>query len=125
MRPYSLDLRQKIIDTYEQESISQRELAKRFGVALSFIEKLLKQRRETGSIAPKPRYQPSRSKLNAEHIGILRQLVQKYPDMTLTELVNRFEAATGIRVALSTMSRTLKTHKITPRRNVSRYCQQA
>jgi transposase len=39
MKPYSLDLRQKIIETYEQEAISQRNLAKRFRVALSFIYK--------------------------------------------------------------------------------------
>lgn len=32
---------------------SQRQLAKQFRVALSFIEKLLKQHQETGSIAPK------------------------------------------------------------------------
>ncbi|QFS42790.1 transcriptional regulator [Nostoc sphaeroides CCNUC1] len=46
MKPYSLDLRKKIIETYEQEQISQRKLAKRFRVALSFIYKLLKQYRE-------------------------------------------------------------------------------
>ena len=36
MKAYSLDLRQKIIETYETENISQRQLAKRFRVALSF-----------------------------------------------------------------------------------------
>ena len=55
MKAYSLDLRQKIIDTYLAGDISQRQLAKRFRVALSFIEKLLKQYRETGCIAPKVR----------------------------------------------------------------------
>ncbi len=43
MKAYSLDLRQKIIDTYFEGGISQRKLAKRFRVALSFVEKLLKQ----------------------------------------------------------------------------------
>ncbi len=38
MKPYSLDLRQKIIETYEQEAISQRNLAKRFRVALQQFE---------------------------------------------------------------------------------------
>ncbi|MCA2717371.1 MAG: IS630 family transposase, partial [Microcystis sp. M169S2] len=33
MKPYSLDLRQKIIETYEENNLSQRELAKRFRVA--------------------------------------------------------------------------------------------
>jgi transposase len=36
MKAYSIDFRQKIIDTYQQEKISQRKLAKRFNVALSF-----------------------------------------------------------------------------------------
>lgn len=54
MKAYSLDLRQKIIDVYEQEEISQRQLAKRFNVALSFVVKLLKQYRATGKITPKP-----------------------------------------------------------------------
>jgi len=45
MKAYSTDLRQKIIDVYGKEQISQRQLAKRFDVALSFIVKLLKQYR--------------------------------------------------------------------------------
>ena len=50
MKSYSLDLRQKIVDVYQSESISQRQLAQRFGVAKSFVIKLLKQYRETGDI---------------------------------------------------------------------------
>lgn len=30
MKAYSVDLRQKIIDVYEREEISQRQLARRF-----------------------------------------------------------------------------------------------
>ena len=41
MKAYSLDLRQKIIDVYLKEEISQRQYAKRFRVATSFIIKLL------------------------------------------------------------------------------------
>ncbi len=52
MKAYSADLRQKIIDTHTNEKISQRQLAKRFRVTLSFVEKLLKQYRQTGEIAP-------------------------------------------------------------------------
>mgnify|MGYP006301888277 CR=1 len=41
MKPYSLDLRKKIVEVYATEQISQRKLAERFHVALSFIEKVL------------------------------------------------------------------------------------
>ena len=56
MKAYSLDFRQRIVDTYFKELTSQRKVAKRFGVALSFVEKLLKQLRETGDLAPTEMY---------------------------------------------------------------------
>ena len=71
MKAYSLDLRQKIVDTYLEGKTSQRLLAKQFRVALSFIEKLLKQHRETGSIAPKVRLQQTPTKLNQEQLNVL------------------------------------------------------
>jgi transposase len=40
MKPYSLDLRQKIVDAYACGDISQRKLAKNFGVTLSFVQNL-------------------------------------------------------------------------------------
>ena len=42
MRPYSLDFRQKIIEVYEQEKISIRNLAQRFRVAKSNGAKITK-----------------------------------------------------------------------------------
>ncbi|WP_448562326.1 hypothetical protein [Trichothermofontia sp.] len=55
MKAHALEFRQKILDVYDSEPISQRQLAKRFRGAKSFVKKILKQRRETGSITPKVR----------------------------------------------------------------------
>jgi transposase len=57
MKAYYVELRQKIIDVYTDGNLSQRQLAKQFPVALSFIQKLLKQYRTTENIAPKVRRQ--------------------------------------------------------------------
>jgi transposase len=86
MQPYSLDLRQKILDTYLEGGISQRQLADRFRVALSFIQTLLKRYRETNSIAPKVRVEQTPTKLNAEQLTTLKQLVLAKNDATLAEL---------------------------------------
>ncbi|WP_333071815.1 MULTISPECIES: hypothetical protein [unclassified Microcoleus] len=43
MKAYSIDFRQKILDTYHAEPISHKAIAKRFYVALSVLQKLLKQ----------------------------------------------------------------------------------
>lgn len=113
MRSYSLDLRQKIFDTYQAGGISQRQLAKQFRVALSFIEKLLKQERETGSIAPKVRTQQTPTKLNDGQLETLATLVSANNDATLAELQEQLKQATGVTIGRSTMDRMLKKLNLT------------
>jgi len=52
MKPYSLDMRQKIINTYEAGNTSIRKVAARFQVSKSTVQKLLKRKRETGKLFP-------------------------------------------------------------------------
>ena len=108
MQPYSLDFRKKIIDIYVKEALSQRRLARRFGVAPSFIQKLLKQYRETGSVAPKQRTQQTPMKLNAEQLTVLQRLVEAHNDATLDELKSLLAAETSVHVSRSTIDRMLK-----------------
>ncbi|MEM6447757.1 MAG: IS630 family transposase [Cyanobacteria bacterium P01_D01_bin.123] len=114
MKPYSLDLRQKIVDAYDRGGISQRQLARQFNVATSFVQKLLKQRRETGSIAPKVRTEQTPPKLNAQHRALLRELLEAQNDATLEELRDRLHARTEVFVSVSTMHNTLKRMAISP-----------
>jgi transposase len=107
MKPHSIAFRQKIIEVHEVEGISQRKLAKRFNVALSFIQKLLKQYRETDSLAPKVRTQQTPAKLNDEHLTVLRRLVEERNDATLEELRKQLIHETGIDVSRSTVDRAL------------------
>jgi len=53
MKAYSVDLRQKIVDAHNQKEGSQRQLAKRFRVSLTFIENLLKRYRIDGTAEPR------------------------------------------------------------------------
>jgi transposase len=50
MKPYSVDLREKIVSTYQTGNISVRKLAANFGVAKSFVQKMLKQQKEKGHV---------------------------------------------------------------------------
>jgi transposase len=119
MKAYSVDLRQKIVEAYERGNISQRQLAQQFNVALSFIEKLLKQYRETGSVAPKLRTQQTPTKLNQEQLDLLKQLAEANNDATLDEL--RFELAqkTGVLIGRSTTERMLKRLNLSVKKNIS------
>lgn len=124
MKAYSLDLRQKIVHTYNRGGISQRGLANTFGVALSFVQKILKQYRETGDLAPKTRSQQTPTKLSPENLSILEETVKEAPDATLEELRHELHKKVGVLIGRSTMGRmikklgfTLKKKRYVPKRN--------
>ncbi|AGA28435.1 helix-turn-helix domain-containing protein [Singulisphaera acidiphila] len=53
MRPYSQDLRDRILETVARGEGSLRQIAQRFLVNVSTIVRLLKQYRQTGSAEPR------------------------------------------------------------------------
>jgi transposase len=53
MRPYSVDLRQNILQAYERGVGTQAQVAELFGGSISLVEKLFMQKRRTGASAPK------------------------------------------------------------------------
>lgn len=119
MKAYSVDLRQKIIDVYHQEEISQRQLAKRFCVALSFIEKLLKQYRETGEIAPKPHGGGGHLTVTPLQLTSLAEIVEANNDATLEELCQLFHEQTGVTLSRATMGRMTQRLNLTVKKNLT------
>lgn len=120
MKAYSLDLRQKIVARYEEGNISQRELARQFRVAVSFVETLLKRYRETGNVGAKVRTKQTPTKLNEEQLDVLAQLVEAQNDATLEELRERLREKTGVSVSCSTIHRMLIKLNLSFKKNLSR-----
>jgi transposase len=108
MKPYSLDLRQKIVRAYDQKLGSQRALAALFGVSHAFLEQLLQRRRATGAMAPRPHGGGRQPCCDLAVQGLVRQLVHEQPDATLAELCAQLQQRRGLRVSVATMSRLLK-----------------
>jgi putative transposase len=51
-KPYSIDLRERVVRAVEEEGASRRQAAERFGVAASTAVNWLRRYRATGSAAP-------------------------------------------------------------------------
>jgi len=58
MKSYSLDLRSKIVTAHLVEKMSIRNVASRFGVTKSLVQKLVKQQQTEGNLLPKKRGKP-------------------------------------------------------------------
>jgi putative transposase len=113
MKAYSSDLRQKVIDAYNNREGSQRQLAKRFSVSLSFVQSLLERYRSSRTVEPKPHSGGHPAKLNQEQIVLVATLVEEDNDAILVELCERLEQRTGIRVSRATMGRITQKLNLT------------
>lgn len=109
MKPYSIDLRQKIIDAYAAGGISQRQLAANFGVAVSFVSELLLRHRRYNTIEPRARLLQTPSKLNDEKLETLRQIVCTNPDATLAEIRQYLFNETDVLMSISSIDRIVRT----------------
>ena len=120
MKAYSVDLRQKIIDAHNQKEGSQRQLAKRFRVSLSFIENLLKRYRTDGTVEPREHGGGQSAKLSSEQESVIATLVEEDNDAILIELCDRLEQSVGVRVSRATMGRIVQKLKLTRKKNFAR-----
>ena len=82
-------------------------------MAKSFIQKLLKQYRDTDVLGPKQRTQQTPSKLTEDHLAVRRQLVAEPPDATLEKLRARLGAKSEFQVSCSTVDRALQQLELT------------
>jgi transposase len=107
MKPYSRDLRERIIAALETGTDSQAEVATTFGVSLSFVEKLWRKWRKTGNCDALPHAGGCQRSLKNDEAKI-RAAVALQPDVTLAELCEQIAAANGASVVPMTMCRELK-----------------
>jgi transposase len=104
MKPYSLDLRQRILAAVDEGTSSRPQIAKLFCVSASWVRRLVQRRRETGSIEPLAHHGGPKPKLDQGHLEHLRALVREKPDATLAELRGRL----GSPASVMTICRALK-----------------
>lgn len=117
MKPYSNDLRIKIVEAYQNKEGSMRQLAKRFSVSLYFIATLLKRYKETGKVDPKPHGGGQQPKIDEERLSTLRKLTEKNADGTVEEIQKLFVSQTQIEVSRATVGRALLKIKLTRKKN--------
>lgn len=120
MRPYSTDLRLRVVQAYENREGSMRQLAARFRLSLSCVRDLLTRYRLTGDVTPKPHGGGSPAKLDATGLALVRTALEQQPDATLQELGNSLRATVQVTVSPATMSRGLAKLGLSRKKNLSR-----
>jgi len=107
MKPYSQDLRARVIAAVQAKQQSLSEIARTFGLSESTVDKWAKRWRETGSVAARP-FAGGRRRALRDCAARLRAEVKQQPDATLAELCARVQPRAGGVASLSMMCRELQ-----------------
>jgi transposase len=121
MKPYSLDLRQRVLDAWQRGEGSQRQLAARFSVHLTFVRNLLRLYRQSGSIQPRPHGGGRRPLAEGPVLERLARMVAQRPDDTLDEHRERLAAQGGPVMSRATLGRALQRLKLTVKKKPARH----
>ena len=119
MRPYSEDIRVRIVQAYENHEGSQRQIADRYHVSLSFVRDLLRRYRQTGSFAPKKYAGRSPSKIDQLSLQLILELVDNDPRTPLSSLCAYLANERQLQISRATMWRTVRKYRSPKTRNVT------
>ena len=113
-KAYSLDLRQKVFGAWQNGEGSQAQMARRFGVSVSFVRDLSRRFRTSGGVAAKVHGGGRVPGANAATCQQIERLVAAHNDHTVDEHRQSL-AESGHRLSRSALGRTLLklglTHK--------------
>ena len=117
MKTLSMDLRERILASYDAKEGTRQEIADRFRVSLGMVKKLLLQRRKTGDIRPLHKNAGRKPMITPAHRRQIKILLHKQPDMTLAELRDGLGlrcSLPAIYYVLADMNLTLKKRRAGP-----------
>ncbi len=117
-KPYSMDLRERVVAAVEEGGLSRNQAAARFGVAISTAINWVRRYRETGSVAPGQMGGHKPKAIRGEHRAWLLERI-KDGDFTLRGLVAEL-AERGLKVDYRTMWDFVHAEKLSFKKNRGR-----
>ena len=112
-----MDLRERILVTYDTEGGTREQVARRYRVSLGMVKKLIQQRRHQGDISPRHHLAGRKPMIVTEHQQKMRSLLEKKADLTLKELRDATAlkcSLQAIHVVLTKMGLTYKKRHFVP-----------
>lgn len=118
--PLSKDLRERIVNAYEQKEGGYKKLAKIFKVAVNSVRRFVELKRTTNGVAPKPPNSGRPAKIRKEQAPLLKELIAEKPDRTLPEITLEWNKRNETNIHCSSVSRAIRRANITLKKDISR-----
>ncbi len=114
MAPYSMDLRKRVLEDCER-GLPSKDVAAKFRVSRSWVDRVKQRRRETGEVGPRPQTVFKKQAFAGQE-DRLRAFVAAKPDQTLTELREALRSSASV----SSLWRALDRLDLTLKKNGTR-----
>lgn len=112
MQAYSIDLRKRVVAAYEKGEGSIAVIAERFSVGQTFLKKMLRQKRDRGSLERLPHRAGAKKALSERERKWLAKQIKIAPDATLAELQESLLAEKNRSVSTATICRELQAMRL-------------
>lgn len=117
-KPHPIELRERVV-AFVEEGNTHRSSAARFRVSIKFVNDMVKLKRETGALAPKPQGNGGWSKLGPYDDWARRRMAEQ-SDLTQEGLAQALLAEHGLRVAVSSVGYWLHRLGLSHKKNTAR-----
>jgi putative transposase len=119
VKPYSEDLRERVIAAVEDGEWSRREATSHYRVSVASAVKWVQQYRQTGRVKARPMGGDRRSVLKPVRDWLLNLVIGK-PDLTLMAISKQLKEEHGIRADASMLCRFFKSEGFSFKKNRAR-----
>jgi putative transposase len=116
VKPYSRDLRLRVIAAVEEDDLSCHEAARRYRISSSSAIKWLRAYRRTGRTRPRPMGGDRRSVLKPEK-SWLQRLIEREADLTLAAVAARLLTERGVKADVPMLSRFFRAEGLSFKKN--------
>lgn len=104
-KPHPVELRERAVALVERGN-THTLAAQRLCVSIKFVNDMVRLKRETGSLSPRPQGNPGRGKLTDVRDWVAGRIAAR-PDLTIDELTAELAADQGLKVHRSSVGRLL------------------
>lgn len=105
MKPLSMDLRERLVNAYENGEGSYAEIAERFSVSKAVVGKLTRQKRNLGTLDPQTHLRGRKPAVIGEAETKLRQHLCDHPDATLQQRLDVMKLECTVKTMWTTLRR--------------------
>lgn len=117
-KPYSLDLRDRIISAYQAGETSTKQLATQFQVSGETVRRYLIRFKTTGSVNPDPHGGGRKAIIGLQEVAKLAEIVGVKPDDTIAKMSQKYTKRFGVKMGTSSMQRALARFGITSKKSL-------